>query len=49
MQHELDTARRACSKFEQAARLTRDGRIELNLVLDTIEALTRYQELIERS
>lgn len=46
---DLDTARRACLRFEQAAGLSRDGRVDLDMLLDTIEALTRYQDKLERT
>lgn len=44
---EMDRARRGCLAFEAAAAQSRDARINLDLALETFEALGRYIEKLE--
>lgn len=49
MQIELSSARHACRLFDEAARHSIDGKVPLPVLLDAIEALSIYQERLERA
>ena len=44
---ELDRARRGCLAFEALAAQSLNGRVDLSVALDTLDALTKYIDLLE--
>ena len=46
---EMDRARRGCLAFEALAAQSLNGRVDLAIALDTLDALTKYIDLLEIS
>ena len=44
---EMDRARRGCLAFEALAAQSLNGRVDLAVALDTLDALTKYIDLLE--